>query len=186
MCSAITLRTAEDTRQTKRQALLPSRALPPYPNPIDQTALSSGSADEPGARGSGRRVNAAPGEVVRIGQWSSATLPMRVNAMLRTTYLLSVISTPLSKTAIRSSHQERHDVHRAPLHRAPENSSVNFALASAGDIPCCSDRHPPCRAGREREVFGARDVWRGAAMQVAAWHASAGSARSARRSRAIP
>ncbi len=69
----------------------------------------------------------------------------------------------------RRAHQKRHHEHRAALHRAVEQRRQLRARLVR--------RHPVVRRPRvvlvrradEREVLGARDVVRRAAMQVAAW-----------------
>ena len=91
--------------------------------------------------------------------------------MLRTTYLLSVISTPTFEKRDPGGPIRKGTTYIVRPFMAPVKSGVSLAIASAGGIQLLfGPGVRPCSRADEGQVLGARDVVRRAAMQVAAGH----------------
>ena len=150
---------------------LPRRTLPPYPLPTLQIVLSCGKWQMKRRSGLQSSVEWRPRlKSFELPSISSAARPMRVMMrMLRTTYALSVSSTPTFEWATRVGPMTYGTTYIVRPFIEPSKSPPSFSYASSGAIqlfvgPASSF------VGRadERELLDARDVVRVAAVEVAA------------------
>ena len=174
MCSASqpSLRPSQLARR-KRHALLPEQRVAAIARSDRPDRILLRKMDDEAAVGTevAEGVQAAR-EVVRIARWSSATLPdARHDAHVQDDVLaVGDLDADFGEPRSRRAHQERNHVHRPALHGAlEERGQLRARLVRRHPVVVGAGVFLRVRAD-ERQMFGARDVVRRAAVQVASRH----------------